>query len=255
MAQWATSGELVERVRGRIQDMRSGQAIDQGDVVNVVEAAVYKLSRLAPLVVVATMDGSDLNADGTIDLADLSTVATDPWVNGFSTIRNIEYPIGDNPPSYIDANEYRLWPDNQGPTAVQFLTPPSTGTANIRVIYTAPHRVDDASTTVPAGPQRLALELFGVCALAEVYAARAAHNVDSGIQGDAVDYAGQSERWHAVAERACSEGSALLGSGAGIAGGGGAGAGGAAPHAAAWADVDPSPNPYSGLVWRRGRVR
>ena len=199
MAQWATKSGLVTRVRARIQDAKQGaNAVEPGDVDNVIEGALMKLSRFSPYIVVATMNGSAL-------------------------------------------------------TAIQFLSSPATGTANIRVIYTAPHRVSDSATTVPAGPQRVAAELFGVCAMAEVYAARASHNVDSGIQGDAVDYAGQAERWHAVAEKACSEGAALLGAGDGIGTGGAAGT--SAPFAAAWADVDPSPSPWSSLVWRSKRRR
>ena len=254
MAQWATKSGLVTRVRARIQDAKQGaNAVEPGDVDNVIEGALMKLSRFSPYIVVATMNGSALNSAGCILLTGLSTVSTDPWVSGFSTIRNIEHPLDDNPPSLIDANEYRLWPDIAAPTAIQFLSSPATGTANIRVIYTAPHRVSDSATTVPAGPQRVAAELFGVCAMAEVYAARASHNVDSGIQGDAVDYAGQAERWHAVAEKACSEGAALLGAGDGIGTGGAAGT--SAPFAAAWADVDPSPSPWSSLVWRSKRRR
>lgn len=148
-----------------------------------IEQAVARLSRDKPRELLAEVTG----ASG-------QRVATPAgWVPGESRLVNVEYPVGETPPAYLDAPTVYGKPDgSQELVLVDALPAAST----IRVRFTAPHKVDTQADTVPAADQWgvVALAASIICGqLASFYA----NQTDSTIAADGVDHKSKSELYAA----------------------------------------------------------
>jgi hypothetical protein len=138
-----------------------------------IAAAVRQYSKDRPYEVVSDVDG---NATSDVSLPS-------GFIDGFSQIRTVEYPIGDVPATIIDENEWVLY---RTPTTykLRFLVEvPPTAAASIRVTHTAYHTQgsDDktaAASTIPDA------DFEAVAALAASYAAyQIAQSYADGVDG------------------------------------------------------------------------
>ena len=88
----------------------------------------------------------------TDDLAGADTFDYDlpeSWDTTFSSLTQVEYPADQREPQYVDAEDYLLYTTADA-TQLRFLVDlPRTG-ETIRLTFTAPHVIDDATSTVPA---------------------------------------------------------------------------------------------------------
>lgn len=144
-----------------------------------VNEAVVEHSRFAPQFVTAMLSGTGATQEFRLD--DQSV----PFVYNVSTIRGVEYPTGNNPPSLVDRNEYVVVRNSLGQTVLLFLvSTPAAGTNNIRADYTAPQTLTQSGSSIPD------YDFYAVCHLAasiafDVLAAQASHEVDDSIAADA----------------------------------------------------------------------
>ena len=91
----------------------------------------------------------DIDGDGTYDY-ELIAVLTD-WSEGFSHIKQIEYPAGesqDPSDNYLDDDAWMIYDDGSKKYLRFLKTSPASG-EKIRVTHTTPHALDDSESTIP----------------------------------------------------------------------------------------------------------
>jgi hypothetical protein len=131
--------DYLTAVGGHIQDQANKLSTD--DRLQAVQNAVAEHGRFRPAIKRRSVPGSGTATIGT----------PTGFVEDFSTILRLEYPVGGVPPTYLAQTDWRFV---SSPTAlttyqIQFLTA-NPGTAQrINVEWTAPHRVTDAEATIP----------------------------------------------------------------------------------------------------------
>ncbi|MCX5888065.1 MAG: hypothetical protein NTY36_01270 [Deltaproteobacteria bacterium] len=142
--------------------------------------AVSRYSQDRPLVAAAQIAG-----DGGFDY-DLP----DDWEEGFSDVRQVEYPAGQQQPEIPDDNDWLLYQTKDG-KVLRFLAFSPSATETILLTYTVRHQASGDGTTVPAADQDAVVNLAGaLCcyALSRKYA----QTSEPSIQADAVNYGSKS---------------------------------------------------------------
>jgi hypothetical protein len=103
------------------------------------------------------------------------------WQAGFSRLQSIEYPIGEVPPTLIEADQWSMY---LGTSAEQIaVTSALPAGSTVRANYTIRHVVDDSTDTIPA-EDRYAVACFAAASLCDQLAAFYANDSDSTIQAD-----------------------------------------------------------------------
>jgi hypothetical protein len=151
--------DFLAKTKAWLQD-KNVRVEDTKDLPSHITAAVLQYSKDRPYEVV-----EDVTGTATSDVPLPTT-----YIDGFSQIRSVEFPIGDVPATIIDENEWELY---RSPTAlkIRFLVdvPPAVA-GNVRVTSTAAHTQGTtealgAASTIPDA------DFDGVCALAASFAA------------------------------------------------------------------------------------
>jgi len=121
------------------------------------------------------------------------------WIAGFSVPLNVEHPVGNRPPDYLDMAEVALTPIDSAPSHVQLNeTTPATGVNNVRLFWSVPWPIPTAT----AGDDKIAdtdyepvvhlSAYFGALQLA----GRASDNTKSNLpSADAADFASEESEW------------------------------------------------------------
>lgn len=104
------------------------------------------------------------------------------WEAEFSTLRSLEYPIGDVPPTLIEGGRYAFY---RTPSAlkIQLADAVAVAAANVRSTYTIKHSVTAAEDTIPA-QDREPVSCWAAALLADQLAAFYSGGTDSTIQAD-----------------------------------------------------------------------
>lgn len=226
---FTTKQDLADRAEALVHH-HVRDAISRTAIESVLDSTVLWLCRYSPRIVTdLTLDG-----DGTTTQFALSSLAV-AWVNGFSTLRRVEHPTGENPRRFLDSSEFWLFPEPDQATHVEFRTAPDSGTNNIRLTYTAPHTVDGSSSTVP-DHEEPAYEFALAAKVAEIEAGRTSRFTDSELDADAVDYGGASGRWLEVSRAWLRQAGQVLGVDLTAS----PGAQGTSAPALGWVDYDPT---------------
>ena len=121
------------------------------------------------------------------------------YVPGLSIVLDVEYPLGDNPPTMLEKNDWRVYDDGDA-WRIMFHrhTPSSTNT--VRIELTTPHSIPDAGeATVLANDVYAFAALSAAVCMLEL-AARSLEGDDSTINADAVDWAQQPAEYRRLAE-------------------------------------------------------
>lgn len=106
------------------------------------------------------------------------------WVADFSTLRSLEYPIGNVPPTLVDPERAAFYRAPAG-LVIKLLDAVAVAAANVRATYTIKHLVDAASDTVPL-QHRQAVAAWAGAILCDQLAAFYSSGQDSTIQADSV---------------------------------------------------------------------
>jgi hypothetical protein len=107
------------------------------------------------------------------------------WQADFSELRSLEYPIGQNPPSYLDQSRYAIY---RAPASLVIKTIDAVNVAanTVRAAYTIAHQVEVATDTIPvADREPVAKWAAAICC--EQLAALYSGNTDSTIQAATVE--------------------------------------------------------------------
>jgi hypothetical protein len=154
-----------------------------------VLAAVRRFSGELPRITYSDYVGDSV----TFDLA-LPT----GWVNGFSRVQALEYPLGDRPATNLDLQEISYYPADSAPLKIRLRdTTPVTG-KTARVYFSIPWPVPTSDPTVDKISD---LDFIPVCHLAAAYGALelaggAAGNTRNSLSGaDLVGESTEQARW------------------------------------------------------------
>ena len=165
--------DLVRDRDGVISTMQRDQAIAD---------AVARYSADRPRLLVVDVD----SAGGR------RTDTPEGWFDGFSTLRDAEFPIGDVPATMLLMGNVRMY---RGPSSVQIELPFSlTAGESIRYTFTAQHLLDESDDTVPDAhrPPVAALAAAFLCdQLANYYTTESAPT----ITADTLDHADKSRKF------------------------------------------------------------
>ena len=165
-----TEAQIRQRVIAEVKD-ESDKLCDPEDFDNSIQSALKEFSRQIP-----DVDVEDVVGSGTND-QDLPT----GWINEFSNIEQIEFPIGNIPATYLDPDNYLIYSDPSG-NKIRLLDNQPAMTESIRVSYTLLR----VATTVPEGDIEAFILLASAFCLEKLANAWLQMN-DSLIAADSVD--------------------------------------------------------------------
>lgn len=150
-----------------------------------IAAALERYSKHRPKV-----DVVDITGDGTHDYA-----TPTGWIDEFSSIVSVEYPVGDVPESLLDADDYKIYQTTSA-KKVRLINDAPPATETFRVSFTVPR----TATTVPSGDVDAVAKLAASFCLEEL-ANAFAQTGDSTIGADVVNYHSKSSEFAARAKR------------------------------------------------------
>lgn len=161
--------------------VRDGNAdIGDGQRGDAIQAAVRQYGRDRP----RTLAVDTVSAAGGVAL-DLPA----GWEDGFSVVASLEYPVGDNPPSWLDAADWSMY---QAPGGWEIrLAASLPAGATVRTRFTARHALTPSSDTIPAD-DREAVSSLAAALLLDQLAARFAGASEPTIGADAIDHGSKS---------------------------------------------------------------
>ena len=186
-----TLRELSDRVKILVQDA-AGKLSDGDRDKLIAQSIQQRYSKDRPREIV-----TDVPGNGAADL-DLPGAGEDVFDEGFSLIRQLEYPIGNVPPSTIEDGGWTLYRTPAG-LKLRLLASRVPAGESIRVTWTARHRGD--GSTVPQCDFEAVCDLAAaLCfdALAAIYA----QTGDSTIAADTVNYRTKSQEYLGLAKSA-----------------------------------------------------
>ena len=162
--------DIRERIISEVKD-ESGKLEDPRDIDNGIETALKEYSGHSPDTLV-----EDVAGNGTHDL-DLPA----GWVDEFSSIKSIEYPIGDVPATHLDDDEYAIYEDPAG-DKLRLVNNSPEATESVRVKFS----IFRTAATVPDKDIE-AFILLGASYCLDKLANAFIQSSDSLISADSVD--------------------------------------------------------------------
>ena len=157
------------------------------DIDAAIALALQRYSKDRPQTAV-----EDLNPTSTTVLP-----LPDAWEADFSALKSLEYPIGENPPEYIEPTRYALY---QAPTAITIkLIDAVDTTKDVRAAFTIAHVLDATHDTIPLA-DREAASCWAGALLCDQLAAFYSGGTDSTIQADSVRQQSKSQEYAARAK-------------------------------------------------------
>lgn len=175
---------LIDLVKAKVKD-DSGRLTDTDDYLPAIDGALERYSRHKPKVLVVDVD-ADL-------LPGLPLPAA--WVEEFSTIKQVEYPVGSQPPQILDAADWYLYRAPQGWRLYLVGEQPAFG-ATARLTITTLRNAGD----IPAGDLD-AVTCLAAASCLETLASLFVQTSDPTIQADVVNYRTKSGEAAARAKR------------------------------------------------------
>lgn len=187
---------MVRRVLRQEQETvaEAAPVIIQAEVRRAFASALEEYSRSSARSLVAALSGDGATYDFPLPAR---------WIWGQSVMNSIEHPAGDQVPTMLDQDDWRVWESvtaGQPVRAIRFLSTPESGTDNILLRYTSRHTHTDDLDTVPPAHLEAVCWLAGSY-LAEWLSAEAAGHNDSTISADVVNYRDARDRWAKAANR------------------------------------------------------
>lgn len=174
---------LIDLIRSKVKD-DSGKLSDPDDLTSACTEALNRYSKARPLEVVVDIPGSgNHDVDLPID-----------WIEGFSSILQVEYPVDQVPARIIERRFCQLYASPTG-KKLRIWTINPTAAEMVRPTYTILHSED----SVPVVDLEAVANMgASVCCLA--LAARCGNTSDPTIQADVVNYRSKAAEFIRVAK-------------------------------------------------------
>ncbi len=166
--------------------------LGEAEKILAISQAIKGHSKYKPREMVEDFDG-----DGGFDY-DISGFAY--WSDGFSVIRQVEYPVDDTNES-ADILQDDAWIIYEKPAGkvLRFLEDEPTADEDLRVTYTALHTCTDIACTVGTFDEE-AVQALCAAFFCDMLATYYAQNQDSTIDADSVDHTSKSRDYAARAK-------------------------------------------------------
>ena len=166
--------------------------IGEPEIILAVAMAVKEHSRQRPLVLVEDVDGA-----AAFDY--LLSTSLDYWSDGFSVIKQVEYPVddADETPNVLQSDEWMIY-DKPAGAYLRFLLEEPTATEDMRITYTALHTCTDAACTVKPFDDE-AVQALAASKYCDMLATAYAQVGDSTINADVVDHKSKAAEYSARA--------------------------------------------------------
>ena len=185
--------DLAARVTALVKD-KDNYLTSPNDEEAAVTAAAFSLSKWKPLLRVKEYsgDGSTYNLD-----------APSFWAPGFSRVIDIRTPwveLSQSPARPLPESDYLVYLDTDNVEKIKLLaTIPATG-ETCRVLYTAPHVIDNTSSTLTSieDEERVIAAAAAICL--HQMAAIANANANAGFGTDSKDHTTRATQYTALAE-------------------------------------------------------
>jgi hypothetical protein len=175
---------LIDLVKAKVKDT-AGKLTDPDDYNQSITEALRRYSKHRPRVT-----AEDITGNGTHEY-NLPT----GWEEGFSVVKEIEYPVGDTPRTLIDDDDWEIYDTPTGKYLRLLSAAPET-TETFRVRFTLLH----TETTVPdADIDAVACLAGALCC--EMLANAYAQTGDPTIGADSVNYRTKAQEFAARAKR------------------------------------------------------
>lgn len=161
--------------------------LSEEDKVKAIDHAVERFSQARPRTIVA-----DVVGNSTSDYTPPSG-----WVDDWSAIKAIEYPVGNVPETYLESGDYKIY---QSPTAkkIRLMTIKPTASETFRATITGLHSVTSGAGTINDGDFRAVCHLAGSYAC-RMLSARYAQLSEPTLQADSVAHSSKSQEYAARA--------------------------------------------------------
>lgn len=165
--------------------------LGETEKIFAISAALKKYSAAKPRIVAEDEAGT-----GSFDYA-LTLLAE--WLEGFSAIRTVEYPVDDasEDASILSAGAWQIYQKPAG-KYLRLLEDTPAATESLRITYTALHTCTDAACTVPAHDEE-AVQILAAALFCDMLAAYFSQTQDSTIQADSVDHKSKASEYAARA--------------------------------------------------------
>ncbi|MFA5424499.1 MAG: hypothetical protein WC374_11655 [Phycisphaerae bacterium] len=184
--------DISDTYLSAIDDLVGGEVpLEDAEKIQALISAIKKYSGHRPYEVTEEVDG-----DGSFDydLADLES-----WVDGFSVIKNVEYPVDDNDreDNSLQDDAWKIFKKSTGKYLRFLEDSPETG-EQFRVTYTALHVCTNSLCTISASDET-AVQMLAATNFCNMIAAYYAQTSDSVIQADSVDHKSKAAEYGARA--------------------------------------------------------
>jgi hypothetical protein len=166
--------------------------LGETEMILAISQAIKEHARHRPRVIV-----EDESGDGGFDYA-VTDLAS--WSSGFSTIKQVEYPVDDTDenPDILQDDAWMVYEKPAG-KCLRFLEDTPEATESFRVTYTAVHTCTDAACTVEDFDEE-AVQALCAGYFCEMLATYYAQNQDATIDADSVDHTSKSRDYAARAK-------------------------------------------------------
>jgi len=182
----STINEYQDRLRSLIPNAED-ELDDTSATRSAVIAAVRTYSRLKP---------RHLAYDYAGDSATYSFDLPSTFIYDWSIVEGVEYPQGEQTPTYLDTNLFMLYGGTAGNFQLRLLQTPATG-YTARMSYTAPHTVDNTTDTVPSADFEAICQL-AASMLASELASLYGGTRKSTYEANMVNYRAKSDEWRGI---------------------------------------------------------
>jgi hypothetical protein len=174
---------LLDLVKNKVKD-DSGRLTDAADYIPAIGGALERYGKHRPKEIVKDCAGA-----GSHDVA-----LPAEWVEGFSAIRRVEYPVGAIPETLLDPGDWYLY---RTPTGLALRLPDALPAASesVRLTITAPR----AEADIPAGDVD-AVACLAASTCLRTLAALFGQTSDPTIQADVVNYRSKTDEFRRLAD-------------------------------------------------------
>ncbi len=162
---------------------------DPGDLTQALVKASEKYNRRRPFRKTVELAGS----------SDRKVAVPSDWLENFSEIVAIEYPLNETPTSYIYKKFYRIKAEPSG-LLIEFLDDYPGDSSNFYLTYTIRHSITEAASTVYAHDEEIFVTLAASYA-AEMIESKYSDTVDSEMGADAVGFRDKAEKFASLSRQ------------------------------------------------------
>lgn len=190
-----TESDVVDYVWRTLRDLgdtADEQLLTNDEILAFLDASERRYSIDRPRTLT-----EDVDADGTM----LSPMP-DSWETGYSSIRSIEFPTGEQPPTYIDERRVRVYLQTDGVESLMWLADQPANNETFRVNFSASSGMAPAAadTTVPDK------DFYALCDLtaslcADAIAGKYAQSSDPILNSEVTSYRSKPQEWRDIAKR------------------------------------------------------